>query len=124
MPNPTSVLATGFRIRPYSRATSGGLRAAAHHTGVLWAGLRFELAVGCWKKLDPQLKTLAVMSSAATVGCSWCTDYGYWENHRPGMDPRKLRSRTNSALGPASQGFKDRCAVERPAGRRPMRSGH
>ncbi|MFF3125366.1 carboxymuconolactone decarboxylase family protein [Streptomyces sp. NPDC057908] len=186
MPNPTSVLATGFRIQPYSRATSGGLRAAAHHTGVLWAGLRFELAVGRWKKLDPQLKTLAVMSSAATVGCSWCTDFGYWENHRPGMDPRKLRearvwreseaytplerdvmayaeamsltppevgdelmerlrttpceaplveltttvvvenmrSRTNSALGPASQGFKDRCAVERPAGRRPMRSGH
>ncbi|MCX5339300.1 hypothetical protein [Streptomyces atratus] len=35
-----------------------------------------------------------------------------------------MRSRTDSALGPASQACKDRCVVERPAGRRPMRSGH
>ncbi|MFB7916838.1 carboxymuconolactone decarboxylase family protein [Streptomyces sp. NPDC056061] len=152
------------------------LRATAHHTGVLWAGARFELALGRWKKLDPQLKALAVMGAAATVGCSWCIDFGHWENHRHGMDPRKLRevpvwhesdvytslerdvlayaeamtvtppevgdelverlrtslgeaalvelttmisvenmrSRTNSALGLTSQGFKDRCDVDRP----------
>ncbi|WP_189279613.1 hypothetical protein [Streptomyces atratus] len=37
---------------------------------------------------------------------------------------QNMRSRTNSAFGPTGQGFEDRCAVERPAGRRPMRSGH
>ncbi|MEU9624979.1 carboxymuconolactone decarboxylase family protein [Streptomyces sp. NPDC048155] len=167
----------------YSNRTYGKvidpLRTAAHHTGVLRAGIRFELAAGRWKKLDPQLKALAVMTSAATVGCSWCIDFGYWENHRHGVDPRKLRdvpvwheseaytplerdvmayaeamsltppevghelverlrttlgeaalvelttmvsvenmrSRTNSALGLTSQGFKDRCEAERPANR-------
>ncbi|MFG2561086.1 carboxymuconolactone decarboxylase family protein [Streptomyces sp. NPDC048496] len=165
----------------YSNRTYGKVidpvRATAHHTRVLWAMLRFELAAGRWKALDPQLKALAVMTSAATVGCSWCMDFGYWENHRHGMDPRKLRevpvwreseaytprerdvmeyaeamsltppevtdelvdrlrtalgekalvepttmvavenmrSRTNSALGLTSQGFKDQCEVPRPA---------
>ncbi|AXE81461.1 hypothetical protein [Streptomyces atratus] len=37
---------------------------------------------------------------------------------------QNMRSRTNSAFGPTGQGVKDRCAVERPAGRRPTRSGH
>ncbi|MFJ5724794.1 carboxymuconolactone decarboxylase family protein [Streptomyces sp. NPDC093149] len=173
----------------YSNRTYGKVidpvRVSAHHTGVLWAGSRFELAVGRWKKLDPQLKALAVMTSAATVGCGWCMDFGHWENHRHGMDPRKLRdvpvwreseaytslerdvmayaeamsltppevgdelverlrtalgeaalvelttmvalenmrSRTNSALGLTSQGFKDRCEAAPPASR-PTRSGH
>ncbi|WP_344121336.1 carboxymuconolactone decarboxylase family protein [Streptomyces blastmyceticus] len=44
-----------------------------------------------WKALDPQLKALAVMASAASIGCSWCMDFGYWENHRHGMAPEKLR---------------------------------
>ncbi|WP_326769252.1 carboxymuconolactone decarboxylase family protein [Streptomyces sp. NBC_01591] len=167
----------------YSNRTYGKVvdpvRAHAHHTGVLWSLARLELAVGRWKKLDPQLKALAVMTSAATVGCSWCMDFGYLENHRHGMDPRKLRdvplwresgvytplerdvmeyseamsltppevgdepaerlrtalgeaafvelttmvavenmrSRTNSALALTSQGFKDRCEVDRPANR-------
>ncbi|MEV8457171.1 carboxymuconolactone decarboxylase family protein [Streptomyces sp. NPDC052095] len=155
------------------------LRAAAHHNGVLWAQSRLELSAGRWKKLDPQLKALAVMASAATIGCGWCMDFGYWENHRHGIDPAKLRdvpawresevfaplerdvmayaegmsltppevgddlaerlrgalgdaafielttmvavenmrSRTNSALGLTSQGFKDSCEVDRPANR-------
>lgn len=165
----------------YSNRTYGKvadpLRASAHHTGVLWAYSRFELSVGRWKKLDPQLKALAVMASAATVGCSWCMDFGYWVNHSQGMDPRKLseipawrdsdaysplerdvlayaeamtvtppqvedelvdrlrgslgesalvelttmiavenmRSRSNSALGLTSQGFKDRCELRPPS---------
>ncbi|MFI6062614.1 carboxymuconolactone decarboxylase family protein [Streptomyces sp. NPDC051286] len=165
----------------YSNRTYGKVidpvRATAHHTKVLWAELRLELAVGRWKALDPQLKALAVMTSAATVGCSWCMDFGYWEHHRHGMDPGKLRevpvwreskvytplerdvmeyaeamsltppevtdelvdrlkialgekalvelttmvavenmrSRTNSALGLTSQGFKDQCEVPSPA---------
>lgn len=79
----------------YSRRTYGKVldpaRALGHHTGVLRANLRFELAVGRWKKLDADLKALAVMTSAASIGCSWCMDFGHWENRRRGMDARKIR---------------------------------
>lgn len=79
----------------YSRRTYGKVldpvRALGHHPGVLRANLRFELAVGRWKKLDADLKALAVMASAASIGCSWCMDFGHWENRRRGMDARKIR---------------------------------
>jgi alkylhydroperoxidase family enzyme len=29
--------------------------------------------------LDQGLKDLAALAVTATVGCSWCTDFGYWE---------------------------------------------
>ncbi|UYQ65790.1 carboxymuconolactone decarboxylase family protein [Streptomyces peucetius] len=79
----------------YSRRTYGKVldpaRALGHHTGVLRANLRFELAAGRWKKLDADLKALAVMTSAASIGCSWCMDFGHWENRRRGMDARNIR---------------------------------
>lgn len=28
--------------------------------------------------LDQGLKDLAVLAATATIGCSWCTDFGYW----------------------------------------------
>jgi alkylhydroperoxidase family enzyme len=31
------------------------------------------------------------MASAATIGCSWCMDFGYWESTQRGIDPKKLR---------------------------------
>lgn len=79
----------------YSRRTYGKVldpaRALAHNPRVLWGDLRFEQSVAKWNKLDPDLKALAVMASAASIGCSWCIDFGYWENTERGMDPRKLR---------------------------------
>ncbi|WP_236241259.1 carboxymuconolactone decarboxylase family protein [Streptomyces sp. CC228A] len=163
----------------YARRTYGRVldpvAALGHHPRALLSYLRFELGVARWKGLDPDLKALAVMASSAVVGCSWCMDFGYWENVRRGMDARKirdvpvrrdsdvytplerdvleyaeamtatppdvtdelsgrlrtalgergfveltlmvavenLRSRTNSALGLTSQGFKDQCEVAR-----------
>ncbi|MFC9245794.1 carboxymuconolactone decarboxylase family protein [Streptomyces sp. NPDC057136] len=67
------------------------VRATAHHKQALWAGSRFEMSVARWKALDPDLKELAVMVTAATIGCSWCMDFGYWANHQRGMDTRKLQ---------------------------------
>jgi len=29
-------------------------------------------------QLDPELRDLAVMAAAATIGCAWCMDFGYW----------------------------------------------
>ncbi|GGR52886.1 carboxymuconolactone decarboxylase family protein [Streptomyces netropsis] len=66
------------------------LMAYAHHRRVLIGTSRFELSVARWKKLDPGLKALAVMTSASAIGCSWCVDFGYWENRRHGMPHEKL----------------------------------
>ncbi|MEV5976333.1 carboxymuconolactone decarboxylase family protein [Streptomyces sp. NPDC052114] len=69
--------------------TAAGER--AHHPRVLWSCLRLEQGVAKWRTLDDGLKELAVMASAASVGCSWCMDFGYWESHRRRVDPRKPR---------------------------------
>jgi alkylhydroperoxidase family enzyme len=39
----------------------------------------FERQVERWRQLDRELKDLAVMAVAATIGCAWCMDFGYWE---------------------------------------------
>ena len=79
----------------YSRRTYGAVldpaRAMAHHPRMLLSYVRYEQSLARWKRLDPTLKGLAVMASAATIGCSWCMDFGYWENTRQGIDPAKLR---------------------------------
>ncbi|MGK5547397.1 carboxymuconolactone decarboxylase family protein [Streptomyces sp. URMC 127] len=79
----------------YSRRAYGKvlepLMALAHNRRVLLTTSRFELSVGRWKKLDPQLKLLAEMASAAAIGCSWCIDFGYWLGHGQGMPQEKLR---------------------------------
>ncbi|MGK5637009.1 carboxymuconolactone decarboxylase family protein [Streptomyces sp. URMC 126] len=182
---PLTRLVAWYSRRAYGKVLDP-LPAMAHHRGVLVATSLFELAVGRWKRLDPGLKALAVMASAASIGCSWCMDFGYWENRRHGMPLEKLRdvprwrdsdvytplerdvmeyaeamtatpptvddalverlrrrlddarlveltqmisvenlrSRTNTALGLTSQGFKDSCDVPAPGaapvtGRRP-----
>lgn len=78
----------------YSRRTYGKVlepgKALAHNPRVLWGDLRFEQSVAKWNRLDSDLKALAVMASAASIGCSWCMDFGYWENAERGMDRRKL----------------------------------
>jgi alkylhydroperoxidase family enzyme len=39
----------------------------------------FEMQVERWNQLDRELKDLAVMAAAATIGCAWCMDFGYWD---------------------------------------------
>ncbi|ARZ66749.1 carboxymuconolactone decarboxylase family protein [Streptomyces sp. HU2014] len=65
--------------------------AFAHNRRVLIGSSRFEMSVARWKALDPGLKALAVMASAASIGCSWCMDFGYWEHQRHGVPREKLR---------------------------------
>ncbi|MEU6574734.1 carboxymuconolactone decarboxylase family protein [Streptomyces sp. NPDC046805] len=81
-------------IEWYSRRTYGRpldpARALAHNPRVLWSDLRFELSVGKWKGLDPDLKALAEMATAAAIGCSWCMDFGYWVSRERGMAPEKV----------------------------------
>ncbi|MFC1404890.1 MULTISPECIES: carboxymuconolactone decarboxylase family protein [Streptacidiphilus] len=86
-----------FRIGAwYSRRVYGAVldpgKAYAHHAGVLLATTRFERGLARWNRLDPTLKSLAVMAVAARIGCSRCLDFGYWESHRKGVPAVKLRS--------------------------------
>jgi len=79
----------------YSRRTYGAVldpgMAIAHNRKVLLTYVRHEKSLARWDRLDPTLKSLAVMASAATIGCSWCMDFGFWESTTRGIDPAKLR---------------------------------
>ena len=79
----------------YSRRTYGAvldpLQAMAHNPRVLRVDASFERSLAKWDRLDPQLKLLAVMTSSATIGCSWCMDFGYWVGHGEGLPEATLR---------------------------------
>jgi alkylhydroperoxidase family enzyme len=80
----------------YSRRTFGRAvepaRAAALHRGVSIGWGALEIAADkTWRRLDPQLRQLAVQASAGAIGCSWCTDFGYYEGMQQGIDPNKVR---------------------------------
>ena len=80
----------------YSRHRFGQVvepvRAAAHHSGVLVAmGAMETAAEKGWKRLEPRLRWLALQAASGEIGCSWCTDFGYYEGMQQGIDPRKVR---------------------------------
>ena len=65
----------------------------AHNTKVGRSYGLFELSVERWRTLDHGLKDLAVMAAAASIGCAWCMDFGYWEatmNHK--VPAEKIRA--------------------------------
>jgi AhpD family alkylhydroperoxidase len=62
-----------------------------HHKPVLKAVMAFEGKVDKWDRLDPTLKSYAQLASAATIGCSWCLDFGYFKAHNDGLDLAKIR---------------------------------
>ncbi|MBL1066080.1 carboxymuconolactone decarboxylase family protein [Streptomyces sp. 7-21] len=66
-------------------------RALGHHPRILRSWLGLERRVTSWHALDPALKQLALMVSAARIGCSWCLDFGYWEADRLGLPAEKIR---------------------------------
>jgi len=72
-------LASRFSRRRYGTVLDP-VAAVGHNTQVGLAYGLFELQVERWRKLDRGLKDLAVMMSAATIGCAWCMDFGYWES--------------------------------------------
>jgi alkylhydroperoxidase family enzyme len=83
-------LATWWSRRTYGAVLAPGA-ALGHHPRLLVEYARHERALARWDRLDPTLKALAVLASATAVNCSWCTDFGFWESSRRGVDPAKLR---------------------------------
>ncbi|MFF2518451.1 carboxymuconolactone decarboxylase family protein [Streptomyces sp. NPDC058086] len=84
-----------FRVMEwYSKRTYGKVldpgRALAHNPRVLRSDLAFERSVAKWNALDPDLKALAEMAVSASIGCSWCMDFGYWVSRERGMAREKL----------------------------------
>lgn len=67
------------------------IAALGHHPKALTAGARYEMGIAKWKELDPTLKHLAEMVSAARIGCSWCVDYGHWEAQNLGLPMEKIQ---------------------------------
>jgi alkylhydroperoxidase family enzyme len=79
-----------YARRTYGDVPDNGL-ALLHHKPVLRALLGFERRVDKWDRLDPDLKVLARMGSAAAIGCSWCLDFGYFAAHSKGLRVDKLK---------------------------------
>lgn len=77
--------------RMYAGKVLDPLKAGFHHRGFLASWLGLEMSAKRWKKLPETLQALAVMAVAHEIGCSFCTDFGYWEYHHRGVDLRKLR---------------------------------
>jgi len=80
----------------YSRRRFGKVvepaRAVALHRGVMLGSGALEMVVEKgWRRLDPGLRWLAVQCAAGAIGCSWCTDFGYYEGMQKGVEPRKVR---------------------------------
>lgn len=62
-----------------------------HHkkifTGLAGIGRRVE----SWDELDKNLGTYSTMAAAASIGCSFCLDFGYFMAHNKGLDEVKAR---------------------------------
>jgi alkylhydroperoxidase family enzyme len=80
----------------YSRRRFGAIAdpaaAMGHNMPVLMTDARHEMSLQKWHRLDPTLKSLAEMTAAVTIGCSWCVDFGYWFSTSKGVDPAKLQN--------------------------------
>jgi alkylhydroperoxidase family enzyme len=84
-------LAHRYSRRRFGRAVEP-VMAASHHAGVLVAMGALETAAERgWKRLDPRLRWLAIQAAGGEIGCSWCTDFGYYEGMQQGIDPQKVR---------------------------------
>jgi hypothetical protein len=81
-------LAARYSRRRFGQAVEP-VMAASHHGGVLVAmGALETVAERGWKRLDPHLRWLALQATGSEIGCSWCTDFGYYEGMQQGIDPR------------------------------------
>lgn len=83
-----------YSRRTYGQALDNGY-VMAHNKPVLFGVAMFEQRVGKWKKLDPNLKAMAVMAVAVQIGCTWCVDFGYYLAHSEGQDVSKLQDVPN-----------------------------
>jgi alkylhydroperoxidase family enzyme len=84
----------GRMLTTYARRAYGQVPDNAyvlwHDRKALKAVLSFEQKVAKFDVLDKDLSVLAQLASAATIGCSWCMDFGYFVAHGEGLDLAKV----------------------------------
>ena len=85
----------GRALSAYARRSWGQVPDNAyvlwHNKKVMKAVFSFEQKVAKFDALDRDLSVLAQAATAATVGCSWCLDFGYYLAHSEGMNLEKIR---------------------------------
>jgi alkylhydroperoxidase family enzyme len=85
----------GRALAAYAKRTYGQVPDVAyvfmHHPRMTRAVFAFERKMSALSACDPHLKAYATMASAATIGCSWCLDFGYFTAHTEGLDDEKVR---------------------------------
>ena len=85
----------GAIVKTMSRRTLGkvpdGLGVLWHNRQILNFGFGLGRKSTKWHACDDQLKTFASMAVAATVGCGFCLDLGYFDAHHKGLDMNKAR---------------------------------
>ncbi|NUT90995.1 MAG: carboxymuconolactone decarboxylase family protein [Saccharothrix sp.] len=65
---------------------------SAHHTKLMMASARHEMAVEKATKVLPlELRELVVYATAVKLGCSWCVDFGMMLIKHAGLDIDRLR---------------------------------
>ncbi|GAA1963223.1 carboxymuconolactone decarboxylase family protein [Agromyces allii] len=67
----------------------------AHHPALMRASMGIGRKVEGLHELDRDLATLAVMATAAHIGCSWCLDFNYYKSRNEGLDLEKARQVPN-----------------------------
>jgi alkylhydroperoxidase family enzyme len=60
-----------------------------HNPKVLMASFGIGGKVQKWDACDEQLKSLAHMTVASMIGCSWCLDFAYFQAHDEHLDLEK-----------------------------------
>ena len=85
----------GRALSAYARRSWGQVPDNAyvlwHNKKVMKAVFSFEQKVAKFDALDRDLSVLAQAATAATVGCSWCLDFGYFAAHSKGLRVDKLK---------------------------------
>jgi alkylhydroperoxidase family enzyme len=85
--------AARFSRKQFDGLVIDPVKASSNHPGVLMAhGAEETLVSKKWTKLDRELRWLALMRVSQVIGCSWCTDFGYFDGVTNGMDPAKIRA--------------------------------
>ncbi|MBD3923939.1 carboxymuconolactone decarboxylase family protein [Nocardioides cavernae] len=78
-------------IRKKLGGVPAGLQVMWHHRDVLRDTMKFGRRSERWDRLDHTLATLATMTAAAEVGCSFCLDFHYFLSQDKGLGEEKAR---------------------------------
>ncbi len=67
-------------------------RAQGHNIPVAQAFGKLEKSAATWRSLDPKIRDLADLATAAKIGCPWCMDFGFWILHTHGFPREKIEA--------------------------------